>query len=120
MNALRNKVQLIGNLGGNPEIRNTTNGKKVATFSLATKELYKNAAGEKVSETQWHRVVAWGQTAIIAERLLRKGTEVALEGRLVNRNYIDKSGQKKYVSEVLVNEMLILTKKEKVENTYEI
>ncbi len=90
MYAIKNKVQLIGHLGNKPEIKNTDGGKKLAQFNLATNESYRNAKGEKVTDTQWHRVVAWGKLAEIAEKYLDKGKEVAIEGKLVNRsgNYI--------------------------------
>ncbi len=112
MNALRNKVQLIGNLGNNPEIRTLDGGKKLAKVSIATNESYKNAKGERVKETQWHNLIAWGKTADIMERFLKKGSEVAVEGKLITRNYMAKDGQKKYYTEVQVNELLILSKKE--------
>jgi single-strand DNA-binding protein len=112
MYALKNKVQLIGNLGNNPEVRSFDGGKKVATFSIATSESYRNAKGEKITDTQWHRVVAWGKVAEIAEKFLAKGKEVALEGKLVNRNYTDKEGVKKYVTEIQVNELLLIGDKE--------
>ena len=108
MTALKNKVQLIGNLGSKPEVKNTENGKKLARFSLATNESYRDAKGEKVSETQWHRVIAWGKVAEIAEKYLEKGKEIAIEGKLINRSYTDKLGNKKYVTEVQVNELLML------------
>ena len=108
MYALKNKVQLIGNLGGKPEVKNTENGKKLAIFSLATSESYRNANGEKVTETQWHRVIAWGKVAEIAEKYLDKGKEVAIEGKLINRSYTDKAGNKKYITEVQVSELLLL------------
>jgi single-strand DNA-binding protein len=111
MYALKNKVQLIGHLGNAPEIVNTEKGKKLARFSVATNENYRNNLGEKITETQWHRVIAWGKTAEIAEKYLNKGTEVALEGKLINRNYLDKEGIKKYVTEVQVNEILLLGSK---------
>jgi single-strand DNA-binding protein len=113
MNALKNKVQLIGNLGNAPEIKNTDNGKKLARFSIATDETYHNAKGEKVTETTWHNLVAWGNLADLAEKYLHKGTEVVIEGKLINRSYNDKEGNKKYFSEVQVNEMLMLGSKEK-------
>ena len=112
MYALKNKVQLIGNLGNNPEVKTFEGGKKIASFSVATNESYRNAKGEKVTETQWHRVVAWGKVAEIAEKYLTKGKEVALEGKLVNRNYTDKDGAKKYITEVQVSELLLLGEKE--------
>ena len=108
MYALKNKVQLIGNLGGKPEVKNLESGKKVATFSMATSESYRNASGEKVTETQWHRIVAWGKVAEIAEKYLDKGKEIAIEGKLVNRSYTDKDGNKKYITEVQVSELLML------------
>lgn len=111
MYALKNKVQLIGNLGNKPEIRTTESGKKMARFSLATDETYRSAKGEKITETQWHNVVAWGKVAEIAEQFLSKGSEIALEGKLVNRNYTDKDGNKRYITEVQVNEILMLGEK---------
>jgi single-strand DNA-binding protein len=108
MYALKNKVQLIGNLGGNPEIKTTEGGKKLARFSIATNEVYRNAKGDKITETQWHNLVAWGKVAEIAEKFLVKGSEVAIEGKLVNRTYNDKEGNKKYITEVQVNEVLML------------
>ena len=111
MYALKNKVQLIGNVGNAVEIKNTESGKKLARFSIATNENYRNAKGEKVTETTWHNVVAWGKLAEIAEKYLQKGAEVALEGKLTNRNYTDKEGNKKYIYEVQVNELLLLGNK---------
>ncbi len=111
MYALKNKVQLIGNLGNAPEIKNTENGKKLARFSIATNENYRNAKGEKVTETTWHNLIAWGKVADLAEKFLLKGTEVVIEGKLINRSYTDKDGNKKYISEVQVNELLLLNGK---------
>jgi single-strand DNA-binding protein len=108
MYALRNKVQLIGNLGKAPEVRNTENGKKLARFSVATNESYRNAKGEKVTETQWHNIIAWGKVADIAEKYLSKGTEVVIEGKLVHHSYADKDGNKKYATEIQVSELLLL------------
>jgi len=108
MHALRNKVQLIGHLGLDPEVKNLESGKKLARISLATNESYKSAKGDKVTETQWHNLIAWGKTAEYAEKYLKKGNEVAVEGKLINRSYNDKEGVKKYISEVVVNEMMIL------------
>ena len=108
MNTLRNKVQLIGNLGNNPEIITLDSGKKLAKFSIATNENYKNAKGEKVADTQWHNVVAWNKTAEIIERYLEKGNEVAIEGKLTSRSYETKEGEKKYITEVVANEVLML------------
>jgi single-strand DNA-binding protein len=110
MYALKNKVQLIGNLGNAPEVRNTESGKKLVRFSVATNEQYKNAKGERVTETQWHNLIAWGKVADIVEKYLTKGTEVAIEGKLINRNYMDKEGNKKYITEIQVTELLMLGK----------
>ncbi len=108
MNALRNRVQLIGNLGDKPEVKNTETGKKLVIFRVATNESYRNTKGEKVTETQWHRVKAWGKLAEIAEKYLDKGREVAIEGKLINRGYTDKEGNKKYISEIEMGELLLL------------
>src|SRR5688572_2293583 len=108
MYALKNKVQLIGNLGNDPEIKTIEGGKKLAKFRIATNEYYHNAKGEKVKETQWHNLVAWGKVAEIAEKYLNKGKEIAIEGKLVNRSYNDKDGNKKYITEVQVSELLML------------
>jgi len=111
MYALKNKVQLIGNLGNAPEIKSMEDGKKMARFSVATNEKYKNANGEKITETTWHNLVAWDKVAEIAEKYLLKGSEVVIEGKLINRSYVDKDGIKKYISEVEVNELLLLDSK---------
>ena len=108
MNALRNKVQLIGKLGNTPEVKNIDGGKKLVKFSMATNETYRNAKGEKVEETQWHRLIAWGKVAEIAEKYLTKGSEVAIEGKLVNDNYTDKDGNKRYQTEIVVQELLLI------------
>ncbi len=108
MNALKNKVQLIGNLGNAPEVKNTEKGKKLAKFSIATNETYYNAKGEKVTETQWHNLIAWGKVAELVEKYLTKGSEVAIEGKLMNNNYTDKDGNKRYSTEIQVNELLLL------------
>ena len=108
MNALVNKVQLIGNLGKEPEVKTLESGKKMARFSVATNESYRNAKGEKVTETQWHNLVAWGKLAEIVEKYLVKGKEVAIEGKLINRSYNDKDGNKKYITEIQVNELRML------------
>jgi single-strand DNA-binding protein len=111
MYALKNKVQLIGNLGNAPEIKNTDSGKKVARFSMATNDSYKKENGERVTETQWHNLVAWGKVAELAEQYLNKGSEIAIEGKLTHRDYTDKDGIKRYITEVVVNEILLLDKK---------
>ncbi|MBC2843719.1 single-stranded DNA-binding protein [Winogradskyella flava] len=110
MNTLRNKVQLIGNLGNDPEIINLESGKTLAKFSIATNESYKNAQGEKVTDTQWHNIVAWGKTAQIVEKFVGKGKEVAIEGKLTTRSWEDKDGMKRYITEVVCSELLMLGK----------
>ena len=105
---MRNKVTLIGNLGQNPEVKELNGGKKLAKFSLATNETYRNKAGEKVTDTQWHNLTVWGKTADIVEKYLKKGSEVAIEGKLLNRNYTDKEGVKRYVTEIQVNDLVLL------------
>jgi single-strand DNA-binding protein len=108
MNTLRNNVQLIGNLGNEPEIIKLESGKKLAKFSLATNESYKNAQGEKITETQWHNLIAWNNTAEVIEKYLEKGREIAISGKLTSRSYDDKEGNKRYVTEIIVNELLML------------
>ena len=108
MYALKNKVQLIGNLGGKPEVKETENGKKLATFNIATHESYRNAKGEKITETQWHNLVVWGKLAEVVEKYVGKGKEIAIEGKLVTRSYSDKDGHKKFFTEIQVSELLML------------
>lgn len=120
MNAMKNRVQLIGNLGAAPEVRNLNSGKKVAQFSIATSESYKNSAGERVQETQWHQVVAWNKLAEIVENYLDRGRRVAVEGKLVYRTYEDKNGVKRYVTEIIASDILMLDKKEKTEANAEV
>ncbi|MEX6626936.1 single-stranded DNA-binding protein [Tenacibaculum salmonis] len=111
MNGLKNKVQLIGNLGNDPEIITLESGKKLAKFSIATNESYKNSAGEKITDTQWHNLIAWNRTAEIIEKYVTKGREVMIEGRLTSRSYENSKGEKRYVTEVVVNEFLMLGSK---------
>jgi single-strand DNA-binding protein len=114
MNTLRNRVQLIGNLGIDPEIKTLEGGKKMAKFSLATSDTYKNADGQKITDTTWHNLVAWNGIAEIAGKYLKKGQQVSIEGRIVYRTYEDKSGVTKYYTDIIVNELLMLkTPKEK-------
>ncbi|WP_373057666.1 single-stranded DNA-binding protein [Zunongwangia sp. H14] len=110
MSTLRNKVQLIGHVGNNPEIVNLESGKKLAKFSIATNESYKNSKGEKITDTQWHNIVAWGKTAELVENYVPKGKEIGIEGKLTSRSYEDKDGQKKYITEVICNELLLIGK----------
>jgi len=111
MNSLKNNVRLIGFLGNAPEIKTTENGKKLARFSIATNETYQNAKGETVKETQWHQLIAWGKVADIVEKFLGKGSEVAVEGKLITNNFLDKEGVKKSTTEIQINELLLLGKK---------
>jgi len=110
MSTLKNKVQLIGHVGNDPEIKTFDGGKKLAKLSIATNESYKNEKGEKVEETQWHNLVAWGKTADIIEKYVVKGKEIAIEGKLAHRSYEDKNGEKRYVTEVVIDELLMLGK----------
>ena len=111
MTTLSNSVHLIGRLGMDPKTFEFDNGKMKTTFSLATSDYYKDAKGERVQETQWHNVVTWGKTAKVASDYLTKGKEIAMEGKLTNRSYEDKEGNKKYITEVVANQILILDKK---------
>ncbi|MCP2026266.1 single-strand DNA-binding protein [Flavobacterium sp. HSC-32F16] len=108
MNAMKNRVQLIGNVGNDPEVKTLESGKKLAHLTIATNEIYRNDKGDKVEQTEWHRVTAWGKTAEIIEKFVVKGKEVAIEGKLTHRSYDDKNGEKKYITEVVVNEILLL------------
>ena len=111
MSTLKNHVQLIGNVGQEPTITNLESGKKVARFSVATNEHYKNNKGEKVQSTDWHTVVAWGKTAEIIENYVGKGKEIALTGKLRTRSYTTDDGNQRYVTEVEANEILLLGSK---------
>jgi len=110
MNAMKNRVQLIGNVGNDPEIKNLVEGKKLANLSLATNESYKNEKGEKVEQTEWHQLIAWGAIAEIIEKYVTKGKEIAIEGKLIHRSYEDKNGEKRYITEVVIKEILLLSK----------
>ncbi len=110
MNAMKNTVQLIGNVGNDPEIKTFDGGKKLANITIATNDSYKNDKGEKVEQTEWHKVVAWGKTADIIEKYVTKGLQIAVEGKLTHRSYDDKNGEKRYITEVVVNEVLLLGK----------
>ncbi|WP_340113998.1 single-stranded DNA-binding protein [Maribellus mangrovi] len=110
MNALRNSVRLLGHLGDDPKVRKLDSGKTVANFNIATNEIYRDSRGEKQSETTWHRLVAWGKQAEIAEKYLKKGSEISIEGKLTNRSWEDKNGEKQYTTEIVVNSMLMLDK----------
>lgn len=109
MNSLRNRVQLIGNLGQDPEIKTLESGKKVVHFTLATKEDYKNGDGQKVSETTWHNITAWNGIAETAGKYLKKGKQVAIEGRIAYRTYEDKKGVSKNITEIVMDSMVMLS-----------
>jgi single-strand DNA-binding protein len=111
MSTLRNKVQLIGHVGNDPEIKTFDGGKKLAKLNVATNQSYKNEKGEKVEETQWHSLIAWGKTADIIEKYVVKGKEIAIEGKLTHRSYEDKNGEKRYITEVVIDELLLLGSK---------
>ena len=108
MNNLRNKVQLIGNIGQTPEIISFENGSKLAKISLATNETYKNPKGERITNTQWHDLTAWGKQAEILEKYCKKGQELAIEGRLVTRSFETKEGEKRTKIEIQIQEFLML------------
>jgi len=105
-------VQLIGRLGKDPEVK-TFNKSKKASFSIATTDTYKNQKGEKVEDTQWHNIVIWGNLADVAEKYLKKGAEVCVEGKLVHRTYETTQGEKRYLTEINVNDLLLLGAKAK-------
>ena len=111
MNTLRNSVRLVGNLGMDPEVKSFDTNKKLARLSIATNDSYKNDKGERVTDTQWHNLVFWGAQAKLAEDFLKKGDEVAIEGKISNRSYVDKDGIKRYTNEIVVNEFLKITGK---------
>lgn len=109
--ALRNQVQLIGHLGKTPEIRTFGEDRKVANFTLATNEIYYDNKGEKQEETQWHNIAVWGKGADIIEKYTDKGSEILVSGKITSRTYNDKDGNKKYFTEIIANEILLLGKK---------
>jgi single-strand DNA-binding protein len=108
MNNLSNRVQLIGNLGQDPETVNLNDGKKLVKFSIATTDRYTNKQGEQVTDTQWHRVVAFNNTANIISEYVKKGNKIGVEGKLVTRQWEDKEGKKQYTTEVVCNQVLML------------
>ena len=112
MRAIKNSVQLIGNLGRDVEVFKFDTGNKKATFTMATTESYTNKNGEKTDDTQWHNIVAWGKTADLMSTLLEKGNQVLVKGKIVNRTYEDKEGNKKYITEIVAQEFMKLTKKD--------
>jgi single-strand DNA-binding protein len=112
MNNMRNKVTLIGHLGSTPELKTFEGNKKMVRVSVATNETYKNKKGERVSDTTWHNVIAWGQLAELLSRYTQKGSEIAIEGKLVNRSYTDKEGVKRYATDIHMNELVLLGSKQ--------
>ncbi|MCE2996800.1 MAG: single-stranded DNA-binding protein [Cyclobacteriaceae bacterium] len=111
MKSLRNTVQLIGRLGKDPEVKEFNKSKK-ASFTIATTDVYKNQKGAKVEDTQWHNIVIWGALAGVAEKYLKKGMEVCVEGKLVHRNYETDKGEKKYITEINVNDLVMFGKQD--------
>ena len=108
MNTLRNKVQLIGRLGQDPEIVNFKDGNKLAKFSMATDDSYKDKEGIKVERAHWHNIIIKGGLVNVVENYVNKGQEIAVEGKLTYRSYETKEGEKRYITEILVNELLLL------------
>jgi len=109
MNTMKNRVQLIGHVGNDPEVKSFEGG-KVANVNIATNETYTNKKGEKVEQTEWHRIVAWDKNADIIEKFVTKGKEIAIEGKLSTRSYDDKDGNKRYITEVVVSDIMVLGK----------
>ena len=112
-NTIKNSVQLIGNIGKDVEILNFENGNKKASVSIATTDYYTNNKGEKVKQTEWHNLIAWGKTAELMAQVLHKGNEVAIQGKLTNRSYADKTGVTRYVTEIVVNEFYKISRNDK-------
>lgn len=107
---IKNHVQLIGRLGANPEVKVLESGKKLTRFQLAVNESYTKASGEKINKVQWHSIIAWGHLAGIAERLLQKGTQVTIDGKLVNREFTNKDGAKRQATEIVASELFVVTR----------
>jgi len=108
MSNATNKVQLLGHLGKEPIVKQFESGSKMASFTLATNESYTNSAGKKIENTQWHKLVAWGEVAVQVERMLTKGSKIAAEGKLIHRQYEAKDGTKKYTTEIILNEFELI------------
>ena len=108
MSSLKNRVILIGRLGRDPETKTIENGKKVTHFTLATDDSFKNAEGQRISEATWHNIIAWNGLADVADRFLKKGKQVAVEGRIVYRTYEDKKGVTKYTTEIVLDDLVLL------------
>lgn len=111
MNNVKNSVRLIGRVGQNPEVKDLSNGKKLTKFSLAVSERYKNQAGELITDTHWHNITVWGKQAELVGSLVKKGSELAIEGKLVTNNFTDKDGNKRFATEINLNEFMLLGSK---------
>jgi len=107
-----NKAILVGNVGKDPEVRHLEGGISVAKFTLATSETYKNKSGEQVKNTEWHNIVAWRSLAELAEKYIRKGSQIYVEGKITNRQYDDKEGNKRYINEIVADNIRLLGRKE--------
>ncbi len=116
MSTLRNSVKLIGRLGQDPEVKLLDKGSKVATFSLATSDSFTTKDGSRQDQTQWHTIVVWGKMAIICEKHLKKGKEIAIDGRLTYRTWEDKNGIKHYKSEIIASDLLFIGSNGKINN----
>ena len=112
-----NKVILVGNVGNDPEVKYLDGGTAVAKFSLATTENYKNKAGERVSQTEWHNVVAWRHLAELTEKYIAKGKQLFIEGKITTRSWEDKDGNKRYTTEIIANSIQMLGRKSDDENS---
>jgi single-strand DNA-binding protein len=112
MKNLRNSVRLIGNLGADPKITKFGNQNQIASFNLATDDSYKDKNGKRVEQTQWHRIIVKGGLAFVAEKYLKKGMEIEVEGRLLTRSYETKDGEKRYITEIEANDLVMLGKKQ--------
>ncbi|MFN5772245.1 single-strand DNA-binding protein [Flavobacterium fontis] len=105
---MKNRVQLIGHVGQDPEVKSFEGGKKVANLNLATNDVYYKEEGEKVTQTEWHRVVAWGKLASLIEQYVTKGKELGVTGKITYRNYEDKEGNKRSITEIVAEEVLFM------------
>lgn len=113
MGTIRNNVQLIGNVGATPVIKNMTNGKAMAQISLATNRIFKNEKGEKETKTNWHRLVVWGDQSNIVQKYIQKGSEIAVNGMLSSYIYLDKQGNSHRSDEVIVHELKVISRGKK-------
>jgi len=104
---IKNHVQLVGRLGANPEVKILDNGSKLARFSIAVTESYTNKNGDKISDVQWHNIIAWNNLASIAEKILAKGTQVTVDGKLFKRSYTSKDGSERTATDIVANELFV-------------